>query len=97
MVALSALWLPILLAAVIVFVASSIIHMILPYHKINYPPLPDEAKTPQEGWRENKGPEIFGMITGHFGRTLMWPTGPSVNLAFPCGVFISFGVQYGKW
>jgi len=44
MVALSALWLPILLAAVIVFVASSVIHMILPYHKTNYRQLPDEDK-----------------------------------------------------
>jgi hypothetical protein len=44
MVALSALWLPILLAAVIVFIASSIIHMVLPYHRSNYRRLPDEDK-----------------------------------------------------
>lgn len=42
MVSLAALWLPILLAAVIVFVASSIIHMVLPYHRNNYKKLPDE-------------------------------------------------------
>lgn len=45
MVALSALWLPIVLAAIFVFIASSIIHMALPYHKTNYRQLPDEAKT----------------------------------------------------
>jgi len=44
MVALGALWLPILLSAVIVFIASSIIHMVLPYHKSNYRKLPDEDK-----------------------------------------------------
>src|SRR5205823_8421955 len=33
MAPLSALWLPIVLSAVIVFVASSIMHMLLPYHK----------------------------------------------------------------
>jgi hypothetical protein len=44
MVSLAALWLPILLAAVIVFIASSIIHMVLPYHKGNYRQLPDEDK-----------------------------------------------------
>lgn len=33
MTGLSALWLPILLSAVVVFVASSIIHMALPWHK----------------------------------------------------------------
>jgi len=42
MVSLAALWLPILLAAVIVFIASSIIHMVLPYHRSNYKKLPDE-------------------------------------------------------
>lgn len=44
MVALSALWLPIVLSAVIVFIASSIMHMVLPYHKGDYQQLPDEDK-----------------------------------------------------
>lgn len=44
MVALTALWIPIVLAAVIVFVASSIIHMVLPYHRSDYRKLPDEDK-----------------------------------------------------
>ena len=44
MVSLSALWLPILLSAVIVFVASSIMHMLLPYHRSDYSQLPDEDK-----------------------------------------------------
>ena len=39
---LSALWLPILLSAVIVFVASSIIHMLLKYHNRDYTKLPNE-------------------------------------------------------
>ncbi|MBZ5547652.1 MAG: hypothetical protein LAO22_06755 [Acidobacteriia bacterium] len=44
MVPLTALWLPILLSAVIVFVASSIMHMLLPYHRSDYQQLPDEDK-----------------------------------------------------
>src|SRR5919198_879249 len=44
MVPLSALWLPIVLSAVIVFIASSIIHMVLTYHRSNYRQLPDEEK-----------------------------------------------------
>jgi hypothetical protein len=44
MVSLTALWLPILLAAVIVFVASSVIHMVLKYHQSNYRQLPEEDK-----------------------------------------------------
>jgi hypothetical protein len=42
MVGLGSLWLPILLAAVFVFVASSLIHMILPYHRTDFKKLPDE-------------------------------------------------------
>jgi hypothetical protein len=41
---LAALWLPILLSAVTVFIASSILHMVLPYHKSDYRQLPDEEK-----------------------------------------------------
>ena len=44
MVPLSALWLPIVLSAIIVFVASSIMHMLLPYHRSDYGKLPDEDK-----------------------------------------------------
>jgi hypothetical protein len=43
MVALGALWLPILLAAVVVFIASSIIHMVLTYHRADIRALPNEA------------------------------------------------------
>ncbi|HXN93251.1 MAG TPA: hypothetical protein VN879_02035 [Candidatus Acidoferrales bacterium] len=44
MVSLTALLLPILLSAVIVFVASSIIHMVLPFHRSDYRQLPEEDK-----------------------------------------------------
>jgi len=44
MTELSVLWLPILLSAVIVFVASSIIHMALPWHKSDYRRAPKEDK-----------------------------------------------------
>ncbi len=42
MVPLSWLWVPVLLSAVIVFVASSIIHMALPYHRSDYRQVPSE-------------------------------------------------------
>jgi hypothetical protein len=41
---LSALWIPILLSAVIVFVVSSVIHMASPWHKSDYPRMPNEDK-----------------------------------------------------
>jgi len=42
MVSLASLWLPILLAAVIVFVASSVIHMAPLWHQNDFPKLPRE-------------------------------------------------------
>ena len=44
MTGLDLLWLPILLSAVIVFIVSSLIHMVLPWHKSDYPKLANEDK-----------------------------------------------------
>ena len=44
MVTLASLWLPILLSAVAVFIASSLVHMVLKYHDSDYPGLPSEAQ-----------------------------------------------------
>ena len=44
MTSLSALWLPILLSAVLVFAASSVIHMVLPWHKGDYRQVPEEKR-----------------------------------------------------
>lgn len=42
MVPLASLWLPILLSAVVVFVASSLLHMVLTYHNSDFARLPNE-------------------------------------------------------
>ena len=42
MTELYALWLPILLSSVIVFIVSSAIHMVSPWHKSDYPKMPNE-------------------------------------------------------
>jgi hypothetical protein len=44
MVALGSLWLPIVVSAVFVFIVSSIIHMLLPYHKSDFAKLPNERE-----------------------------------------------------
>jgi hypothetical protein len=44
MVTLTALWLPILIASVIVFAASSVIHMAPLWHKSDFPAMPREAE-----------------------------------------------------
>ena len=51
MVSVAALWLPILVGAVLVFVVSSFIHMALSYHNSDYQGLPDE-----QGVRSALGP-----------------------------------------
>lgn len=42
MTSLAALWLPILVSSVIVFVVSSLIHTVMPWHKSDYPRLSNE-------------------------------------------------------
>ena len=42
MVGIASLWIPILLSAVIVFIVSSIIHMLLPYHRSDFGKVPSE-------------------------------------------------------
>jgi len=44
MVQIWALWLPIVLSAVVVFLASSVLHMVLKYHQSDYQQLPGEAE-----------------------------------------------------
>ena len=44
MTMLFALWLPILVSSVIVFAVSSVIHMFLPWHKGEYPKVPNEDR-----------------------------------------------------
>ena len=44
MVPLASLWLPILLSAVIVFLASFVLHMALPWHHADYAQVPEEEK-----------------------------------------------------
>lgn len=41
---ITTLWLPILVGAILVFVMSSVIHMLLPYHRNDYARLPDEDR-----------------------------------------------------
>jgi hypothetical protein len=43
MVPLLSLWLPVLVSAVLIFIASSIIHMVLPYHRSDHRRLPAET------------------------------------------------------
>ncbi len=61
MLPLTALWLPLLVSAVVVFFASFIMHMVLTYHKSDYRPLPEEERV-TEALRNagvSRGPAYF--------------------------------------
>ena len=60
MVSVLSLWLPILLAAVCVFIASSIIHMVLPYHRSDMRNVPAEDDLLEAIRRLNIPPGDYG-------------------------------------
>jgi hypothetical protein len=60
MVPLTSLWVPILLSAVIVFVASSLLHMVLPFHKNDLRRFPNEDAALDALRRLNVPPGDYG-------------------------------------
>lgn len=61
MVEMTALWLPILLSAVFVFIASSVVHMVLPFHRSDYDRLPNEDAVLDTLRAQNAGPGDYVM------------------------------------
>ena len=59
MMSLTTLWLPIVLSAVVVFIASSVIHMVLKYHNSEYRKLPNEEKLLDSMRAENVDPGFY--------------------------------------
>src|SRR3954469_20742412 len=59
MVPVISLWMPILLSAVIVFVASSIMHMLLKYHRSDYKKMTNEAPALDAIRSATAGPGVY--------------------------------------
>lgn len=108
-VGLGVLWLPIVLSAVIVFVASSIMHMVLPYHKSDYKKLPDEdaAAAALRGVPPGqyiipfcthdrmRSPEVVEKFkTGPVGTVLLRAPGP-INMGKFLGLWFAFCLVVG--
>jgi hypothetical protein len=53
------LWLPIVLAAIAVFIVSSLLHMVLRFHRTDYRPLPNEADVMAVLRRGGVGPGLY--------------------------------------
>ena len=63
------LWLPILVSAVLVFVVSAIIHMVLKYHNRDYTPLPNEdaVRSRHPGGQSSAGAVHHSLLPRHEG------------------------------
>lgn len=61
MVSVFSLWLPILLSAIFVFVASSVIHMALKYHNADYQKLPDDERVRDALRATGAGPGFYAV------------------------------------
>jgi hypothetical protein len=59
MVTLGVLWLPILLSTVLVFVASSLVWMVLPHHRSDIKGLPDEAGAMEALGKQSLRPGLY--------------------------------------
>jgi hypothetical protein len=57
MVSIAALWIPIVVSAILVFLVSAVMHMALKYHKADYASLPDE---------ERQIVELRGLAPGYY-------------------------------
>jgi hypothetical protein len=104
MVSLTSLWLPIVLSAVIVFVASSVIHMVLTYHRTDFKPLPSEDQVmdalrkfsvPPGDYVMPHCPSPAHMKTPEFQEK--WKKGPlGIMTVWPMGP-IAVGGQLAQW
>ena len=103
MVGLTSLWLPIVVSAVFVFLASSILHMAIPWHKSDYTRFPDEDKVLDtfRAWGVAPGdyaaprpPDREGMNAPAFQEKMK--KGPIVMLTLSPGG-MAFGRTLGLW
>jgi hypothetical protein len=104
MTSFAALWLPILVSAVFVFLLSSVFHMLSPWHKSDYPAVPNEAGV-MDAIRPFAIPPGEYMVPRPVGRDAMKDPqflerlnrGPVFILTMRPNGMISFGRSMGLW
>ena len=104
MVALTSLWLPVLLSAVLVFIASSIVHMALGYHNGDYGKLPkeDEIIAALRPMKIPPGDYFLPFAGGAAGMKdpvfkEKWANGPIATLTVLAPGANFMGAQLGQW
>ena len=104
MVPLTSLWLPILLSAVFVFVASAVIHMVMTYHRSDFRAVPGEGEVMSALRPFNLSPGDYMMPRGEGPQSMKDPAfiekmnrGPvAVFTILPSGPW-AMGTQLGQW
>jgi hypothetical protein len=104
MISLASLWLPILVAAVIVFVASAIVHMVLPHHRTDYRSVPSEDAVMSALRPFAIPPGDYMMPRANSPKEMKdpafvekWNRGPvAVLTVFPSGSW-GMGAKFGQW
>lgn len=104
MVSLGALWLPIVLSAVAVFVASSVIHMVLTLHRADYKKLPNEDRVQDVLRGDNLavGTYVFPHAEGMAGMKdpafqEKFKRGPVGHMTILRGGSPAMGMMLGQW
>ena len=103
MVPLMSLWMPIVISAVIVFIASSVLHMLLPYHRSDYKKLPDEENVSSALRAANVTPGVY-MFPHCDHKQMKTPEAQEKFKRGPIGIVTimpngmpNMGVYLGKW
>lgn len=104
MVPVTSLIVPILVSAVIVFVASSILHMVLPFHKHDVKPVPDENAALDAFRRMKLAPGDYAIPIARSMADMKDPvfvekrtTGPVVFMTIIAGGSTSMGRALVEW
>src|SRR5213593_4987063 len=104
MVPITSLWIPILLSAVIVFVVSSIIHMVLPYHRTDYRKVPAEDEVMEALRKFDIPPGDYMIPCGEGPAAMKKPEfiekmkkGPIVLMTLSPGAALAMGKYLFQW
>lgn len=104
MTSLASLWLPILVAAVVAYIASSLVHMVLPWHRSDYPRLPNEDQfraavkplaIPPGDYMVPRSQTMDEMKTEAF--RAKWNEGPNMILTVLPNQWMGMGRSLGLW
>ena len=102
MVPVLSLWAPILLAAVLVFLASSILHMVLPYHRSDFRKVPSEDELMEALRRFSVPPGNYMFPHAGSPAAMKDPAFVAKKERGPIGILTimqnpSFGVSLAQW